>query len=140
MAYKRYRNLGELLQSDLSKKLNKDLVSLDYMERPCNCPAHCRINDKCPYGNKCRATCVVYKVKCNTRGKFYIGNTQQPLKKRMGGHYADVLRLVKILHPMAREPSISPKILRDKKLCTVHERTYYNTQKHVRNPEPTNQQ
>ena len=77
MTYRRYTNISELLQSDLSKKLNKDLVSLDYMERPCNCPAHCLIDNKCPYGNKCRTTCVVYKVEWKTRKKFYILNTQQ---------------------------------------------------------------
>ena len=53
-----------------------------YMERSCNCPAHFLINNKCPYGNKCRTTCVVYKVDCKTTGKFYIDNTQQSVKKR----------------------------------------------------------
>ena len=68
-----------------------DLISL----LPEQTDVHCLIDNKCPYRNKSRATCVVYKVECNTKRKFYIGNTQQALKKRMGGHYADVLRLVK---------------------------------------------
>ena len=94
MAYRKFRNLGELLQSDLSSKLNENLTSLDYMERPCNCPAHCKINGKCPYNDKCRTSCIVYQVRCKSTGKTYIGNTQQYLKKRIGAHLSDVKRLI----------------------------------------------
>ena len=83
MTYRCYTNISELLQSNLPKKLNKDLISLDYMERPCNCPAQCLIDNKCPYWNKCRSTCVVYKVKCKTTGKFYIGLRINPIMQEL---------------------------------------------------------
>jgi hypothetical protein len=37
---------------------------------------------------------VVYKVKCKTTGKIYIGNTQQYFKSRMRGHFQDVNQIV----------------------------------------------
>ena len=49
MAYQKYRNLGELFNSDLCGKLFRDLLSIDPMERPCNCPNSCKFNGKCPY-------------------------------------------------------------------------------------------
>ena len=94
MAYRKYRSLGDLLNSDLCAKLQKDQISLDYEEKPCNCNPSSRINDSCPYKGKCRASCIVYKATCKDTGKFYIGNTQQAYKKRMAAHYSDVRRLV----------------------------------------------
>jgi hypothetical protein len=40
--------------------------------------------------NLCRVAVFVYKVKCKTSGKIYIGNTQQFFKARMRGHFQDV--------------------------------------------------
>ena len=93
MAYKKFCNLGELLQSDLSSKLNENLTSLDYMDRPCNCPTHCKLNGKCPFNDKCRTSCIVYQVRCKSTGKIYIGNTQQYFKIRIGAHLSYVKRL-----------------------------------------------
>ena len=65
------------------------------MSWPCNCNGG-KVDDKCPYGGKCRETTLVYKVTCTVCDKQYIGNTQQTLKERMNGHYQDVRYLVKI--------------------------------------------
>ena len=94
MAYRKYRSLGDLLNSDLCSKLQRDQISLDYEEKPCNCNPSSRINNSCPYNGKCRASCIVYKATCKETGKCYIGNTQQAYKKRMTAHYSDVRRLV----------------------------------------------
>ena len=98
MAYRKYRSLGELLNSELGPtvcaKLIRNLVSLDYEEKPCNCSPSSRINNICPYHGKIRTSCIVYKATCKETGKSYIGNTQQAYKKRMAGHLSDVQRLV----------------------------------------------
>ena len=94
MAYRKYRSLGDLLNSDLCAKLQRDLISLDYEEKPCNCNPNSQVNNVCPYNGKCRTSCIVYKATCNETGKSYIGNTQQAYKKRMTAHYSDVRRLV----------------------------------------------
>ena len=74
MAYRKYSNLGELFNADLVTKLNKDLISLDFMKRPCNCARRAKINGLCPYGENCRSSCVVYQVTCKETGSIYIGN------------------------------------------------------------------
>eukprot|EP00957_Ditylum_brightwellii_P101081 7704079-Ditylum_brightwellii.AAC.1 len=37
MAYRHYTNLWERFRGDLISKLNADIKSLDFMDRPCNC-------------------------------------------------------------------------------------------------------
>ena len=90
MSYHRFPNLRELFQGDLNGKINKDLVSLDYRNLPCNC----RNKETCPYQGKCRYPIVVYKDTCLTTGKIYIGNTQQHVKKRTQQHVQDMRKLV----------------------------------------------
>ena len=125
MAYKKSHNLGELLQSNLSSKLNENLTSLYYMDRPCNCPTQCKVNSKWPYTDKCRTSFIGYQVRCKSPGKIYIGNTQQYFKKRIGAHLSDVKRLVlegKKSDSFANhfaslcnsDPKPSPKTLREK--------------------------
>ena len=43
----------------------------------------------CIYGDKCRNFIVVYKCECSICGMFYIGNTQNHIKKRMNGQFAE---------------------------------------------------
>jgi hypothetical protein len=96
MAYSRFNNLREIYQGDLSKKLTEGLVSLDFASLPCNCNISSKspTTGKCAYEGNCRKKCVVYKATCFLCEAFYIGNTQQALKKRMDGHYVDVQKLV----------------------------------------------
>jgi GIY-YIG catalytic domain len=91
MSYHRFTNLRELFQGDLTRKLTCDVESLDFMQRECNCKLG---KDKgCGYNNVCRDSIVVYKIQCKNSGKIYIGNTQQPFKKRMQQHFNDVNKL-----------------------------------------------
>eukprot|EP00957_Ditylum_brightwellii_P135439 10326915-Ditylum_brightwellii.AAC.1 len=49
MACRSYTNLHERFHGDLISKLNTDVESLDFMERPCNCNKTSRVNDECAY-------------------------------------------------------------------------------------------
>ena len=94
MSYHKFPNMRELFQSDLTTKLTEDLKSMDFMDLPCNCSKRTTINVKCVYGGRCRHSLVVYKVTCKATGKFYIGNTQQKLKKRIDAHLGETCDLV----------------------------------------------
>mmetsp|Transcript_40610 Transcript_40610/g.60223 ORF Transcript_40610/g.60223 Transcript_40610/m.60223 type:complete len:259 (-) Transcript_40610:358-1134(-) len=90
MSYSRHANLRELFQGDLNAKLNKNLLSADFMDRPCNC----KNPDLCPFRGKCRKKIVVYEGKCLNSDKRYRGNTQQFVKIRTQQHVRDVKNLV----------------------------------------------
>eukprot|EP00957_Ditylum_brightwellii_P046583 3534180-Ditylum_brightwellii.AAC.1 len=49
MAYHRYTNLHERFCGDLISKLNADVESLDFMDRPCNCNKTSHVNGECAY-------------------------------------------------------------------------------------------
>jgi hypothetical protein len=90
MSYHRFSNLRELFQGHLSKVLlNVDSEHL--RDRPCNCPGR----GSCRYNNICRKALLVYKVTIPQTGKYYIGASSQPLKKRMAGHLQDTRKLLK---------------------------------------------
>lgn len=91
MSYHRFNNLRELLQGDMSGKINKGIVSLDFQTLECNCLK--RKTRGCDYNGVCRSPLVVYKVVCKNTGKIYIGNTQRFFKKRMQDHFGDTKRL-----------------------------------------------
>jgi hypothetical protein len=91
MSYHRFRNMHDVFQSQLSAKMIENVESLDFNTRACNCRSP---SSTCQYGNVCRVPIVVYKVKCKTTGKIYIGNTQQYFKNRMRGHFQDVKQIV----------------------------------------------
>jgi hypothetical protein len=80
MLYHRFPNMRDVFQSQLSAKMIENVESLDFNTRACNCRSP---SGTCLYGNVCRVPIVVYKVKCKTTGKIYIGNTQQYFKNRM---------------------------------------------------------
>eukprot|EP00542_Grammatophora_oceanica_P003096 CAMPEP_0194068284 /NCGR_PEP_ID=MMETSP0009_2-20130614/87012_1 /TAXON_ID=210454 /ORGANISM="Grammatophora oceanica, Strain CCMP 410" /LENGTH=418 /DNA_ID=CAMNT_0038721369 /DNA_START=43 /DNA_END=1297 /DNA_ORIENTATION=- len=92
MSYSRHANLRrELFQGDLNAKLNKNLLSADFMDRPCNC----KDPDLCPFRGKCRKKIVeLYEGKCLNSDKRYRGNTQQFVKIRTQQHVRDVKNLV----------------------------------------------
>jgi hypothetical protein len=91
MSYHRFPNLSNIFQSALTAKMIKNLVSLDFQSKPCNCKAP---KGQCNYGKVCREPVVIYKLKCELTNKFYIGNTQQFFKNRMQGHFQDVKQYV----------------------------------------------
>ena len=89
MSYHKFPNLGKIFGGDLSGKLMREVKSVDFMDRPCNCSVVSKVDGKCIFGDNCRKSIVVYKCECTICGKFYIGNTQNHVKKRMNGHYAE---------------------------------------------------
>ena len=82
MSYHRFTNLRELFQGDLSSKLTANIVSLDFMNRPCNC----RDKANCPFDGKCRHQIIVYQATDTKTGELYTGQTQREGKKRKGEH------------------------------------------------------
>jgi hypothetical protein len=91
MCIKRFSNLREGFQSDLSLKLNEELLSADFMPLKCNCnKASKRKDGSCAYAGQCRTKMVVYEATCIITGKKYIGNTQRTVKKRIQEHVSEV--------------------------------------------------
>ena len=84
MSYHKFSNLRQIFQQDLQRKLNADVISLDYQNLECNC-----LGGECEYNNICRETLVVYQAKCKNTGKVYIGSTHQHLKARQQQHNRD---------------------------------------------------
>ena len=72
----------------------RNVKSLDFTDRPCNCNEACKVDGECIFNSMCRKSMVVYKCKCLICGKFYIGNTQNHVKRRMSGHYMETRNLV----------------------------------------------
>ena len=93
MSHHEFPNLSELCYGDLSSKLTKNVISLDFMTRNCNCDKSNCINGKCPCGGHCRKCTVICRVKCETTGKNCLGQTQQPQKRRMQQHNNETRRL-----------------------------------------------
>ena len=71
------------------------IFSKDLMDRECNCSLPYKVNLKCAYEGKYRYKCIIYELTCSMCDAIYIGNTQQTFKKRMDGHFSDLLRLIK---------------------------------------------
>lgn len=93
MSYHRFPNVAEAFSGDLNGKLNKGIGSKDFEDLPCNCNAASKINGECIFKGKCRQSIVIYKAICTKTKKYYIGNTQQMVKKRLGSHFSDVCTL-----------------------------------------------
>eukprot|EP00957_Ditylum_brightwellii_P208033 15355586-Ditylum_brightwellii.AAC.1 len=49
MAYQCYTNLCEFVGGDLISKVNKDVESLDFIDRPCNYSRPCKVNSACAF-------------------------------------------------------------------------------------------
>ena len=65
------------------------------MDREFNCSLPSKFNGKFVYEGKCRSKCIIYEVKYPMCDAIYIGNTQQTFKKRMDGHFSNLLRIFK---------------------------------------------
>jgi hypothetical protein len=101
MAYHKFPNMTELFQSDLNKKVMHGVISLDFAKRKCNCTKALKdSNNQCIFSGNCRTTTVIYRVTCltckeNGHPMYYIGSTQNFVKKRCAEQHADdVCRLV----------------------------------------------
>lgn len=94
MSYRRHSNLSQLFQGDLTAKLMRGVESADFKDRPCNCCNATLVEGSCFCKGKCRKSVVVYKANCKLCNCFYIGNTQQKLKKRMEQHFGETTKLV----------------------------------------------
>ena len=95
MSYHIFINLSELLNGDLAAKIGWGIFSKDLMDRECNCYLPSKVNRKCVYEGKCRHQCIIYEVECSMCDDIHIGKTQKTLKKRMDGHFSDLLHLLK---------------------------------------------
>jgi hypothetical protein len=83
MCYRRFPNLREMFQGDLNTKLIEGVISRDYKNLECNCQ---KGRDECLWNEKCRTKCAVYKYTGPVTRKFYIGQTQQFVKRREQQH------------------------------------------------------
>ena len=83
--------MREIFNADLQKKLTADITSKSFKIENCNCS---RENGEevatCKYNDVCRVPMCIYKAKCITSGRYYIGSTQNTIKKRFAGHLAEV--------------------------------------------------
>ena len=64
MSYHKFTNLSEQLSGNLTGKLMKDVVSVDFMDRECNCNKASMVDGKCIFGGNCRKSIVIYKCEC----------------------------------------------------------------------------
>ena len=94
MFYHKFPNLQRFFQKYSTKKLTKNIKSTDSMNLSCNFSKRTTINKEFIYGGKCRKLLVTYKEICNNMGNFYIGNTQQMLKKRIDTHLGEVCKQI----------------------------------------------
>ena len=89
--YKRFANIKEMFQGDLTVKLQRGLTIIDYGDPGCNCHASAKnAKGECAYNGRCNQSILVYEVTCKKTGKKYIGSNQQKFKKIIEGHYNDV--------------------------------------------------
>eukprot|EP00957_Ditylum_brightwellii_P064223 4873827-Ditylum_brightwellii.AAC.1 len=91
MAYRRFTNLYKQLWGDLLLKINADVESLNFMDRPCNCDRMSKVNRQCAYQGKCHKMCIIYKAQCKICMEAYIGCTQHMFKARMMEHFPDIV-------------------------------------------------
>ena len=76
MAYKRFQNLRDLFNGDLSSKLMKGIVSRNFKLRKCNCNKRSKIGGQRAFAGKCRTTFCVYDIERLICNKHYVGQTQ----------------------------------------------------------------
>ena len=93
MSYHKFPNLRELFSGNLTGKMMRDIDSLDFIDRECNCNKASLVGGECIFWGDCQKSMVVYKCECIC-GKFYIGNTQNHIKKRIQGHLVETRSLI----------------------------------------------
>ena len=71
--YKRFTNLREKFQGDLTVKIQRGLNNADYADNGCNCYSNVKDeNGMCAYKGKCNMSVIVYQVTCRNTGKIFI--------------------------------------------------------------------
>ena len=93
MSYHIFPNKGKLVQGYMVSKTIQDLASKVFLDKECNFNVTKKVNGRCVYGGECCGCCVIYKFTCKFCGDFYIGNTQNTLK-RVEQHFQDVAQNV----------------------------------------------
>ena len=106
LAYRRNRNLGNLLvHASLTKPTPNTLHPSGY-SRPCKSNRHCKLcpsmsntnsvtnhlTNKTSYtdGAKCNTKYTIYAAECTKHNLLYIGQSSQKLNCRFNGHRSDV--------------------------------------------------
>ena len=95
MTYKSFPNIREKCSGDLSTRLNRDIISCDFVSHPCNCSRSTKGNGSCVSDGCCRSTCLVYKLTCKCCSQEYIGITQSTFKERVSGHCRTIQQILK---------------------------------------------
>ena len=95
MFYCGFNFLDKLLNGDLAAKIGQGILSKYLIDIEFNCSLPYKVNINCVYEGKCQNKCLIYEVKCLICDAIYIGNTHQTLKKKMDGHFSDLLCLLK---------------------------------------------
>eukprot|EP00957_Ditylum_brightwellii_P152479 11606869-Ditylum_brightwellii.AAC.1 len=67
-------------------KLNNEIKSSDFKNRPCNCNVWATRNGQCIFDGKCRVQCIVYKAMYTDCDLAYIGVTQHMFKRQIAEH------------------------------------------------------
>ena len=93
MSYRKFSNLGKIIQGDLNSKLIKGIMSLNFENFKCNYNSITNTDDKCIYDGKCMHL-IVYKATCEVCNKLYKDNTQHKLKLIMNQYFNGVKHLV----------------------------------------------
>ena len=94
MYYHRLNNLDELLNVDLTAKIGRGIIYRYLMDRECNCSIPLRSTASGSTEVNAGKN-LIYEVKLSMYEAIYIGSNQQTLKKRMDGHFSDILHLLK---------------------------------------------
>ena len=94
MSYHIFNDLAELINGYLTAEISWVILSIELVYRECNFSLSYKVNVECVYRGKFRIICLIYEVKFLMCETIYIGNTQQTFKKRMGGHFSNLLRLL----------------------------------------------
>jgi hypothetical protein len=63
------------------------IISLDFMDRTCNCNHASKIDGKCSHNGECRKMCVIYKATCK---RFAISPTLDKHNKNLRIAWASI--------------------------------------------------
>ena len=97
MSYHIFNNLSVLLNRYLSAKIGQAILSIDLMDRECDCFLPSKVNVKCVYEDKFQKKHLqlIYEVKWSMCEAIYISNTHHTFKKIMDGNFSNLLCLLK---------------------------------------------
>ena len=91
MSYCIFNNLAKLINGGLDTKIGQGILSVDLMDRECNCYIPYNFSGECFYEGKFQGKNLIYEVKYLMCEAIYIGNIHQTFNKIMYGHFSDIL-------------------------------------------------